>query len=98
MRGEECIFDSFDDDERRLPPKSRSDQDVSLTPPFSFPETTSMDRIASICHVETPTEELMSLRLMHHFEHFTSDTLLFGKKFWRDKILPLALHVSNPTP
>lgn len=37
----------------------------------------------------------MSLRLMHHFEHITSDTLIFGKPFWRDQILPLTLHVSD---
>lgn len=61
----------------------------------SLPETTSTSQIATICHIGRSTEELMSLRLMHHFEHFTSDTLLFGKSFWRDQILPLALHVSN---
>lgn len=60
-------------------------------------EATSMDQIANISHIGRSTEELMSLRLMHHFEHFTSDTLLFGKPFWRDQILPLALHVSNPS-
>ncbi|PCH00268.1 Protein of unknown function DUF3468 [Penicillium occitanis (nom. inval.)] len=57
-----------------------------------LPETTSTSHIATICHIGRSTEELMSLRLMHHFEHFTSDTLLFGKSFWRDQILPLALH------
>lgn len=56
-----------------------------------------MGQVAQLLHVGTATEELMSLRLMHHFEHFTSDTLLFGKPFWRDQILPLALNVSNPS-
>ncbi|CAG9936499.1 unnamed protein product [Clonostachys rosea f. rosea IK726] len=28
---------------------------------------------------------------MHHFEHFTSETLLFDKPFWENHILPLAL-------
>lgn len=60
-------------------------------------EATSMDQIANISHIGRSTEELMSLRLMHHFENFTSDTLLFGIPFWRDQILPLALHVSNPS-
>lgn len=63
-----------------------------------LPETTSTSQIANIGHMGTSTEELMSLRLIYHFEHFTSDTLLFGKPFWWGQILPLALHVSGLFP
>ncbi|KAI1409936.1 hypothetical protein F5Y13DRAFT_169250 [Hypoxylon sp. FL1857] len=34
---------------------------------------------------------MIALRLMHHFEHFTSATLLLGNDVWRDQVLPLAL-------
>lgn len=39
--------------------------------------------------------DLESMQLMYHFEHFTSDTLLFGAAVWRDQILSLALRVSD---
>ncbi|KAI0095785.1 hypothetical protein F4776DRAFT_562686 [Hypoxylon sp. NC0597] len=35
--------------------------------------------------------DMIALRLMHHFEHFTSATLLLGNGIWRDQVLPLAL-------
>ncbi|KAI0377164.1 hypothetical protein F5Y04DRAFT_189623 [Hypomontagnella monticulosa] len=45
----------------------------------------------SIGELGVPALDLESLRLMHHFEHFTSGTLLFDEQLWRDQILPLAL-------
>ncbi|VUC32038.1 unnamed protein product [Clonostachys rosea] len=39
----------------------------------------------------TPGFDFESLQLMYHFEHFTSETLLFDKTFWEKHILPLAL-------
>ncbi|KAI0838333.1 hypothetical protein F5Y06DRAFT_269185 [Hypoxylon sp. FL0890] len=35
--------------------------------------------------------DMTALRLMHHFEHSTSATLVLGKSIWRDQVLPLAL-------
>lgn len=49
---------------------------------------------SEICQISPSAREQMSLRLMYHFEHFTAHTLIFGNAFWRDRILPLALHVS----
>lgn len=45
--------------------------------------------------LDVPSLDLESLQLMHHFEHFTSDTLLFGKRLWRDEVLSLALQVRD---
>lgn len=38
--------------------------------------------------------DLPSLRLMHHFDHYTAPTLAFGSIVWRDGVLPVALNVS----
>ncbi|KAL6889466.1 hypothetical protein HDV57DRAFT_514342 [Trichoderma longibrachiatum] len=36
--------------------------------------------------------DMSSLRLMHHFDHYTAPTLAFGSSVWRDGVLPLALN------
>ncbi|KAL6699713.1 hypothetical protein J3F84DRAFT_361555 [Trichoderma pleuroticola] len=36
--------------------------------------------------------DLPSLRLMHHFDHYTAPTLAFGSLVWRDGVLPVALN------
>ncbi|KAL6819135.1 hypothetical protein V8C40DRAFT_252563 [Trichoderma camerunense] len=36
--------------------------------------------------------DLPSLRLMHHFDHYTAPTLAFGSIVWRDGVLPVALN------
>lgn len=95
MRGEDCIFESVDDGEGRQPQATHVNRKATSKPAYGFPVMTYPDQVANIGHFGRSTGELMSLRLMHHFEHFTSDTLIFGKPFWRDQILPLALHVSN---
>lgn len=114
MRGEECIFESafHDSTTTREIRSHQRNRNVTPKPASSVAEASSMpDNLVyqtgtrtrqhpapDICHVGTSSGELMSLRLMYHFEHFTSDTLLFGKLFWRDQILPLALHVGDSLP
>lgn len=95
LRGEDCIYEPVDDDEGRLPQAAHDNQKATSKPASGFPETISTYQLANISDIGSSTEELMSLRLMHHFEHITSDTLIFGKPFWRDQILPLTLHVSD---
>jgi hypothetical protein len=35
------------------------------------------------------------MRLLHHFEISTCDTLLFGSDLWKFKVMPLALKVRS---
>ncbi|KAI1380563.1 hypothetical protein F4677DRAFT_403904 [Hypoxylon crocopeplum] len=35
--------------------------------------------------------DMTAMRLMYHFENFTSATLLLGTSIWKDQVLPLAL-------
>ncbi|KAI0160092.1 hypothetical protein GGR52DRAFT_178384 [Hypoxylon sp. FL1284] len=57
----------------------------TLISPGTLEETPGPREIAP------PAADLESLRLMYHFEHFTSGTLLFGPVLWRDQVMPLAL-------
>ncbi|KAJ6172644.1 hypothetical protein N7470_001711 [Penicillium chermesinum] len=57
-----------------------------------YPETMALRLRKGCREVTTPVEHLKAARLIWHFEEFTSDTLLFGKRFWVEEILPLAFH------
>jgi hypothetical protein len=66
--------------------------DVEATSSGSLPsdERCSIDAAFPV-HVVN----LKSMQLMHHYEHLTSNTLLFGSGLWRDKVLPLAFEVGD---
>jgi hypothetical protein len=42
-----------------------------------------------------PAIDLDKMRLLHHFEISTCDTLLFGSDLWKFKVMPLALKVRS---
>ncbi|KAI2627708.1 hypothetical protein GGR54DRAFT_590162 [Hypoxylon sp. NC1633] len=52
----------------------------------SDPESDSIKRNPGLGQID-----MTAMRLVYHFDHFTSATLLFGTGIWRDQILPLAL-------
>lgn len=58
-----------------------------------FSSVISRRLLSRTAELGTPGFDLDSLQLMYHFEHFTSETLLFDKPFWEKHILPLALQV-----
>jgi hypothetical protein len=71
--------------------RNRYDNDERQNVPLS--SVTSRRLLSRTGELGAPSFDFESLQLMHHFEHFTSETLLFDKPFWENHILPLALQV-----
>lgn len=50
-------------------------------------------RWAKINHLPPEGADMQPMDLLHQFETYTSETMMFGGKIWKLRVIPLALKV-----